>query len=190
MPRVVDVDERRREIVAATARLIARGGLEAATMRDIAAEAGWTTGVVNHYFADKRELLRSTLTHSIRERRVVRRRAGGDTPGELLRHELSAALPLDEQGRTHWLVTLAFLAQAVGDAELAAVQRDAYRGFRANVAELVLLTGVGEMATALDRAEHLIAQIDGVAIQAMFDPESWPAARQLAMLDDVLSRLG
>lgn len=190
MPRVVDVDERRREIVDATARLIARGGLEAATMRDIAAEAGWTTGVVNHYFADKRELLRSTLTHSIHQRRVVRRRAGGDTPGERLRHELSAALPLDEEGRTHWLVTLAFLAQAVGDADLAAVQRDAYRGFRANVAELVLQTGVADLATALDRAEHLIAQIDGVAIQAMFDPDSWPATRQLAMLDDVLARLG
>lgn len=159
-------------------------------MRDIAAEAGWTTGVVNHYFADKRELLRSTLTHSIRQRRVVRHRSDGDSPRGQLHHELRAALPLDEEGRTHWLVTLAFLAQAVGDAELAAVQRDAYRAFRANVAELVLETGVDDMAVALERAEQLIAQIDGVAIQAMFDPDSWPADRQLAMLDDVLARFG
>lgn len=187
MPRVVDSDERRREIVAATARLIARRGLEAATMRDIAAEAGWTTGVVNHYFADKRDLLRSTLLHSISQRRVGRRHADGETTQERLRHELGAALPLDEEGRMHWLVTLAFLAEAMGDAELATVQRDAYRGFRANVAELVLQTGIADMAAALGRAEELIAQVDGVAIQAMFDPESWPAGRQLAMLDALLA---
>lgn len=187
MPRVVDVDVRRREIVEATIRLIARGGLEAATMRDIAAEAGWTTGVVNHYFADKRELLRSTLTHSIRRRLASRGHAEVRAPAQRLRDELAAALPLDDEGRMHWLVTAAFLSQAAGDAELAGVQRDAYRAFRANVAELVVESDGVEMPVALERAERLIASIDGVAMQAMFDGESWPAERQLGLLDAALA---
>lgn len=187
MPKVVDVDQRRGEIVDATIRLIARGGLEAATMRDIAAEAGWTTGVVNHYFADKRELLRSTLTSSIRRRLASRGHADDKPAADRLRDELAAALPLDDEGRMHWLVTAAFLSHAAGDAELAEVQRDAYRAFRSNVAQLVLEIDGGDMSTALERAEHLIASIDGAAMQAMFDPESWPAARQLALLDAALA---
>ena len=139
MPRTVDVDVRRTEIVEAAARLIATGGMEAATMRDIAAEAGWTTGVVNHYFADKREVLRRTLEHSLRQRRAERR--SDATPPEQLRAELAAALALDEQARQHWLVTLAFCTQAAGDAELAVVQRDAYRVFRTRVARLVETCG-------------------------------------------------
>ncbi|CAN5770482.1 MAG: TetR/AcrR family transcriptional regulator [Ilumatobacteraceae bacterium] len=175
MPKTVDIDVRRREIVDAAARLIARGGMEAATMRDIAAEAGWTTGVVNHYFADKRAVLRETLEHSIRQRRA--RRPADGPPREQLRAELAVALPLDEEGRKHWLVTLAFCSQAAGDPELALVQRDAYRAFRARIARFV----------GAEQAEHLIATIDGIALQAMFDLESWPASRQLAMLDALLA---
>ncbi|WP_116997225.1 TetR/AcrR family transcriptional regulator [Desertimonas flava] len=186
MPKVVDVDQRRGEIVDATMRLIARGGLGAATMRDIAAEAGWTTGVVNHYFADKRELLRQTLQQSIRRRVASRSHTEDTPPAQRLRDELAAALPLDEEGRMHWLVTAAFLSQAAGDAELATVQRDAYRAFRANVAALVEATDGVDAATARERAEQLIASIDGVAMQAMFDPESWPPQRQLALLDAAL----
>lgn len=189
MPKAVDIDERRRDIVDAAARLIALGGLEAATMRDIAAEAGWTTGVVNHYFADKRELMRSTLEHSIRRRRVARARMRGGTPLDDLRRALAAALPLDDEGRRHWLVTLAFVAQATGDAELATVQRAAYRAFRAHVTECVRHVVSLPVRSATERAEHLIAHVDGVALQAMFDPESWPPDRQLAMLDRMLGDL-
>ncbi len=187
MPRTVDVDVRRTEIVEAAARLIATGGMEAATMRDIAAEAGWTTGVVNHYFADKREVLRRTLEHSLRQRRAERR--SDATPPEQLRAALAAALALDAQARQHWLVTLAFCTQAAGDAELAVVQRDAYRVFRTRVAHLVETCGIA-VGDAQTVAEHLIATVDGVALQAMFDPASWPADRQLAALDDLIADLG
>ncbi len=181
------MDVRRREIVEAAARLIATGGMEAATMRDIAAEAGWTTGVVNHYFADKREVLRRTLEHSLRQRRAERR--SDATPPEQLRDALAAALALDDQARQHWLVTLAFCTHAAGDPELALVQRDAYRAFRARVAGLVDACGAAA-GDAEVVAEHLIATVDGVALQAMFDPASWPPARQLAALDELIAELG
>src|SRR6188472_4105948 len=73
MPRIVDVDVRRAELTDATARVIARSGIEAATMREIAAEAGWTTGALTHYFADKRELLLATFQSSVAAGRAARR---------------------------------------------------------------------------------------------------------------------
>ncbi len=186
MPKVVDVDERRSEIIDAAARVIARGGLEAATMRDIAAEAGWTTGVVNHYFADKRQLMRATLRRSIAARRAARAQLPGGTALDELRRELVAALPLDDDARRHWLVTLAFVGQAAGDDELAIVQRDTYRSFRDNVTELVAAVEGSPHDRSTVRAEQLIAQVDGIALQAIFDPMSFPPSRQLAALDELL----
>jgi hypothetical protein len=99
-----------------------------------------------------------------------------------LRAALEGALPLDDDRRRHWLVTLACCTQASGDEQLAAAQRDAYREFRDHVAGLVRESGVAPGEDARSVAEALIAIVDGVAMQALFDPESWPPERQLAAL--------
>jgi AcrR family transcriptional regulator len=187
MPRVVDVEQRRAELLDATARLIARSGIGAATMRAVAAEAGWTTGALTHYFADKRELLLHTFRASLEHRRA-RRVAFTDDPHAALRDSLEGALPLDEDRRRHWMVTIAFCAQAAGDPSLAAAQRDAYREFRARVTALVTSCGLASTESdPLAVAERMIAVADGIAIQALFDPESWPADRQLATLRSTVS---
>jgi hypothetical protein len=92
---------------------------------------------------------------------------------------------------------VAFCAQAAGDEELSRAQRDAYRDFRDRLADLVrrcdqigagtgadpVGSGAGRLVVdAVVRAEQLIAVADGIAMQALFDPESWPASRQLATL--------
>jgi hypothetical protein len=84
------------------------------------------------------------------------------------------------------MVTIAFCALAAGDEEMAKVQRLAYREFRDNVTAQLRLCGVAE-AAARGEAERLIAIVDGVAVQAIFDPRSWPAPRQRAMLDEAMS---
>jgi AcrR family transcriptional regulator len=187
MPKAVDIDERRHEITDAAARLIARAGIGAATMRDVAAEAGWTTGTVTHYFADKRELLVQTLQASLAGRRRAQSVRGVLGPGAALRASLAGALPLDDDSRQHWMVTVAFCAQAAGDDELGRVQRDAYRDFRRHIAKLVGQLLAVDARRAVPIAERLIAFTDGVAMQALFDAESWPADHQLAELDRMLA---
>jgi AcrR family transcriptional regulator len=179
MPKAVDTEERREALAAAAAQLIARAGIGAATMRDVAAEAGWTTGVLTHYFADKRELLLFTFRSSLARRHSAREARHGLTPNESLVGSLEGVLPLDDDRRRHWMVTIAFCAHAVDDEELAAAQRGAYREFRGYIAELVRLRpGVTAEADAISLAERLIAVADGIAVQALFDPASWPAEKQ------------
>jgi AcrR family transcriptional regulator len=186
MPKVVDVDERRQTLAAAAARVIARSGVSGATMREVAAEAGLTTGSLTHYFTDKRELLLFTLQASLEQRRRRRPRPDDATGAALLRIMLEGVLPTDESARLHWIVTIAFCAQAATDDALAAEQREAYRTFVANVAN-VLEKGAtdGTLVASSDRkadAEHLIALADGIALQALFDPSAWPATRQRSHL--------
>ena len=200
MPRVVDAEQRRSELTEATARVIARSGIEGATMREIAAEAGQTTGALTHYFTDRQELMLATFQASLAARRSARARRAESSPIEQLRASLEGALALDDDRRRHWLVTLTACTQATGDGQLAVAQRDAYREFRDHITRLVRdaelatdpvdptdTTDTDDTDDAVTTAERLIALVDGVAIQALFDPASWPAARQRAALDAALT---
>lgn len=188
MPKVVDGDERRQQLTDAAARVIARSGPDAATMRAVAAEAGWTTGVLTHYFRDKHELLLATFQASLRHRRSMRPPVAEADALARLRRSLLGALPLDDDRRRHWLVTLACCTQSPAQPELAAAQRDAYREYRDHVAGLVGELGRDDRAVLdadpVDVAERLIALADGLAVQALFDAETWPAERQRRALHD------
>ena len=102
MPRVVDIEQRRTELTDATARVIARSGLEAATMREIAAEAGWTTGALTHYFTDKHDLLLATFQASLAARRSRRADRVARSAIDRLRASLEGALPLDDDAGDGW----------------------------------------------------------------------------------------
>ena len=193
VPKVVDVEGRRSELADAAARVIAQSGLGGATLRDVAAEAGLTTGALTHYFADKRELLIFTLQASLERRRAAHPHASTDDALNDLGVLLDGVLPISEASKLHWMVTIAFASQAGGDAELAVVQREAYRRFRQSVTELVeRAVAQGRLRVDLDvvtEAEALIALADGIAVQALFDPTSWPADRQRQHLHRALASL-
>jgi AcrR family transcriptional regulator len=181
MPKIVDVDQRRMELAAAAARVIARAGVDGASMREIATEAGWTTGTLVHYFANKHELLDFTLRASI-EQRSARRSARGDlSPADALRASLESALPTDDDTRVHWIVTVALAGAAASDDRLAATQRELYRQYRSYLIDL--LTAMPAVDDAEIEAERLIGLVDGIALQALFDPDGWPPERQLRALD-------
>ena len=57
MARQADHVERRRLFAAAALNVISRDGLEGLTLREVAREAGFTTGALTHYFQSKDEVL-------------------------------------------------------------------------------------------------------------------------------------
>lgn len=61
MPKIVDHDARRREIITVARRLIVEGGFRAATMRSLAAEAGYANGALKHYFESKEDIVEATF---------------------------------------------------------------------------------------------------------------------------------
>ncbi len=123
-----------------------------------------------------------TFQASLEGRRAARAAGVPTDPLDRLIASLEGALPSDDDRRRHWMVTIAFCAQAAGDPDLAAAQRGAYREFRAHLAGLVQQCGFAQDHFAETLAERLIAAADGVAVQALFDPELWPPAHQLDTL--------
>jgi len=197
MPKLVDVDQRRAELADAAAHVIARHGIDGTSMRGVAAEAGWTTGALVHYFSNKQELLAFTLQTSLRRLRSQQADRAHLPPAEALRGMLLDALPTTQAAKLHWIVTLAFAAQASSDVQLATIQRDAYRSFHSAVAELLTHVRPGSdqhdpdpqvLSTAQveHEAERLIGVVDGIALQALFDPERWTCRRQIDALQAAL----
>ena len=91
----MDHNLRRDEVATLATALIARGGVDAATVRDIAAAGGYSTKVVSRYFSDKRELLvlvYRAAAERARHRLMDARSARGD---DVLACT-DALLPLDE----------------------------------------------------------------------------------------------
>ncbi len=65
MPKVVDREQRRGEIVAAMWRVVERDGAAAVSVRAVAAEAGVAKTGMSYYFASQGELLASAIEGSI-----------------------------------------------------------------------------------------------------------------------------
>ena len=188
MPKLVDHETRRREVADAVIRLIRRDGAEAVTIRHVAAESGWAPGVLGHYFRDKDALLLAAfrrVADAVTER-TTRQRVGGP-PLSVLRWFCRNTLPLEEQRRAEVQVWFAFLGYALARPALARAQREVYEQWRRLLADLLRAAGDrGELATGTDpeaEAAALVAFIDGLALQAVFDPGTFPPDRQAALLD-------
>ena len=195
MPKVVDHEERRAELRDAVWRLASRDGLEALTLRGVAAEAGCSTGALVHYFPDKEALLLfafRTVADRVM-RRVAEAEEATDDPFELARAMLVEGLPLDRERQAEVRVRFAFLGLALSRPALARDQRLTYRAWRTRIAErLTEAQERGDVRSGVDpdaEAAALVALVDGLAVQATFEPRALSAERQLALVDARLDSL-
>jgi AcrR family transcriptional regulator len=191
VPKIVDHEQRREELAAAVWRLASRDGLEAVTIRGVAAEAGWSTGALHHYFADKEELLLFAfqIVAGRVGRRVATAREESGEPLELARALLAIGLPLDEERRDETRVWFAFLGLALTRPPLARAQRLAYQAWRRMVADALREAqeqgDVDEDVDVEREAAGLVALVDGLAVQASFEPRTL----DVGLVDERLARL-
>jgi AcrR family transcriptional regulator len=194
MPKIVDWDARRDEILSATWRVIARDGITGATIRAIAREANCSHGILAHYFDDKADILGSALLMS--HRRVAARmeaRAVGLTGLDALRVVMLEALPLDEQRDLEAQIEISFWGRALGNAELRRLQHAEFDHFAARLRiHLAEAEKHGELRDGLDialAAHQLLVLIDGLSVERVLYPDRVTPDRQQQMLDELLGSL-
>lgn len=194
MPKIVDHEARREELVEATWRVIARAGMGGATMREIAREAGVSTGQLAHYFDDKEDLLGYALRLS--HRRVYDRINVG-TQGLLglpaLRVIMLEALPLDEERLLEAQIEMTFFARALGNESLRELQNREFERFwdvlHKRVTEAQTL---GEISTAVDAdwiTHQLLILVEGISLEAVLYPARATPDQQREILERFLDRM-
>ncbi|MEU5852353.1 TetR/AcrR family transcriptional regulator [Saccharopolyspora shandongensis] len=194
MPKLVDHDQRRAELARAVWAVISRDGIEGATVRKVADEAGVSAGGLRHYFDSQRGLLRfaaeavatnagARLAEHLHTERPGMRRA------QLLLEEF---LPLDEERRVEVDVWSACLMRARVDHSLDGLRKTAWDGER-HVCRIAVAdccaapppTTIGDElpdARLEQLARRLHIFVDGLTLQAATYPRELPASGVRRML--------
>lgn len=194
MPKIVDHDERREQIIDATWRLIERGGFEGATMREIAAEAGFAHGALARYFPNKESVLAAAFVRA--HTRTNARVAGAlETERGLaaLRTLCLEIMPLGREGVQEARVVVAFWDRAIQDQELWDAHRANALRWRGQMQEfLAQARADGEMDPPVSD-EVIIDQVTsmnaGLQILSLLMPDTTTRERQLSALDGFLDGL-
>jgi AcrR family transcriptional regulator len=175
MPRPADHDRRRTQIARAFQRLLAAEGFAAVSFAKVAAEAGVSVGLIQHYFLGKDVLLRYAYDDAVARlgERVLARVRDGEAAGlpvaEVLLNSLVELLPLDQERDLEYRVRQGLQAQALHNAGLADVARRSGRGLLEYVTAAVEDGRTrGEVAPEADAelaARMILATVQGLADQ-------------------------
>ncbi|QDZ14624.1 TetR/AcrR family transcriptional regulator [Humibacter ginsenosidimutans] len=195
MPKAIDHDQRRREIIDVTWRLIVKGGLEAATMREIAAEAGFANGALKHYFPGKDDII--TGAYQLSMDRVISRltsAAQGLEGIDALRAIVRGTLPLDQESRESARVLLAFWERGLSSQAI----KDSYEEHLASWRrDLTALIGVCRRQGAITSetpdetiADELILFNIGATVLSAIGPSYARPEMLERMIDDQFAKMG
>ncbi len=181
----------RERVALATSAVIARNGLHNTSMRDIASEAGCTTGVLTHYFRGKSELLQFAFDTAVeaaaaRMRSIVAGSTGSS--GNLL-EVLLEALPLDERRRLEAAIYFGFVEAALHDADMTARFQDRFQRWQQLIAELIQCERPAlAREEVASRAQWLLLVVDGIATGALAEPAVFTVQYQEEMLRKAVTR--
>jgi AcrR family transcriptional regulator len=168
--------------------ITAHHGLEAVSVRQVAAAAGVSIGTVQHHFPTKDEMLAAAFTEVVRR---IRERVSNVVLGPDVRHNLTTVLrellPLDERRATEVRIQVAFAARAATAPALAALQAGILAEVTGSIAGAFALAGPGEDGPDDSRrkARIALAAVDGLALHAV-SSGSW---LEPATLTDTVDRL-
>ena len=200
MPRVADHDERRTLIARTFQRHVVEHGLQATTFARVAAAAGISVGLIQHYFTSRDELLGYVYLDALRRcaDRVAAHIAEGEAAKRPIRDMLKTALrellPLDVTRAEEFHVTQNLLTQALHDPAVAEIAARAYSDLHQRVA-IAVSNGkeCGEVEPDVDAdsaAARIVATVSGLASRIALAGSSAPTRRQHhvdAVLNPVLA---
>lgn len=194
MPKIVDHDERRRVIVEALWRVVARDGAHEVSVRHVAAEAGMPKSSIGHYVGTMPQLMGLAVDQLVQENTEYLLSLDLlDMDPDKATEVLYSLVPVSERRRHMSGVWLLLASQAGADAEFAEV----LHRLNASVADGLgdLLRGMREQGMVDSRRDidaevrRLHALIDGLALQCMTDSSLRSETDVRAILRDEVARL-
>ena len=194
--RRAEPDARRRDLIEACARVLARAGATGATVRAIAQEAGVSPGLVSHYFDGVDALVEATYAQvdaMVTDTLARAVDAAGPAPRDRLDAFVTAsfAAPIaDRQLLGTWIAFWSLVAARPG---MARQHDDHYAGFRARLEGLLADCGVPQ-AELRHAAIGVTALVDGLWLELCLSPDWFSAEEADAIarrfLDTLTSKTG
>lgn len=172
-------EERRRELIDATLECIAEEGIQATSLRSVAARAGVTNGLIRHHFENKANLIVAAYqraTEMIAGPGLQVLRTGEGTPRQRLAGLIRTLLKAD--GADYRLLALwaTFISQSPVDPMIAALRAESYETLHREtemlIAQVFLAEGRSVTAAEIEDATlEIHAVLDGFWIAACLETD-------------------
>lgn len=194
MPKIVDHDERRRVIVEALWRVVARDGAHEVSVRHVAAEAGMPKSSIAHYVGTMPQLMGLAIDQLVEENTdYVLSLDPLTLDADKVTEMLYTLVPVSDRRRHMSGVWLLLVSQAGADPDIAEVLHRLNASVVEGLADVLggmreqgLLDSSRDIDTEVRR---LHALIDGLAVQCLTDPALRSEADVRAILRDEVARL-
>lgn len=188
MPKIVDHEERKALIAKATWKVIAREGLEGASVRSIAKEANLSLGAVRHYFNTQEELLEFAmqLVEGQVTERIMEHTKHPLPPKEIAINMLMELVPSGERV-IEMQVWLEYISYKLRKKELK--DEAVYQGITLMINKLNDEGFLKENLQLEEEIIHLHALIDGLALHILMGLVKIEKDRIRALIERELDRL-
>ncbi|WP_432877565.1 TetR/AcrR family transcriptional regulator [Kribbella sp. CA-245084] len=191
MPKLVDHEQRRAEIVDATLRLVARDGLGGATMRAIAKELGVANGAVGHYFTNQDALLAATYEEVFaRTNARAAERAAGRRGLDALLATLRDLLPMEAMTVDEARIVVCFWGRITTDERLRTLLPKEHEAWTRSVQEMLeQAIEDGDLraeAKPAPLAELLVTTVHAMQVRVVTLPDRTPPSMQRLLVEQIL----
>ncbi|MFE6079253.1 TetR/AcrR family transcriptional regulator [Paenibacillus sp. NPDC057886] len=188
MPKIVDHDKQRLLVAEAAWRVIRRDGMEQASVRNIAVEAGISAGSMRHYFSTQSELLLYAMNLvSERVSNRITQMSFDASPLENMKLLLLELLPSTDEKMAEMEVWYAFTAKSKTDPVLKEHADKVYDELRHAMATVITyFMELNLSRIDLDKEleiERLYALVDGLGIHAILRPDQM----NTKIMEDILT---
>ena len=173
MPKLIDHPKQKQAIAEAAWRVIVQQGVQKASARNIAKEAGISLGAMRYYFSAQNELLAyaNQLVHARLAERIDSIFQDDVQPKEKILRVLLCLLPSEDGLVLENSVRLSLKMAALHDVETSGRVPDAaYSAAKNVISYLALLNLLMKNAELELETERLSALLDGLAIKSLANP--------------------
>lgn len=176
MPKIVDHDEKRKQVAEAAWNIIRKEGVEKASIRRVAAEAGMSSGALRHYFSTQDEMLLFIMNYYLEEgKKRSQNKEWSENPVQAVEEVLLELVPIDEEKKIEtsvwWILALRSLTSDTIKDKKDEMTDGTYE-LANSMIEILALKGVlsDSMNAELEKS-RLTALIEGLSIHALLRPD-------------------
>lgn len=176
MPRIVNHEKKRKSIAEAAWSIIKKEGIEKASIRRVAIEAGMSAGALRHYFSTKDEMLLFIMDYYLEEgKKRSQSKSWSDNPLQAVAEVLLELISIDEEKKIETSVWWILALQSLTSDTLKEKKDEMTNGMyelASSMIEILVLQGILSDSTNVKlEKSRLAALIDGLSIHALLRPD-------------------
>lgn len=176
MPRMVNHEKKRKSIAEAAWSIIKKEGIEKASIRRVAIEAGMSAGALRHYFSTKDEMLLFIMDYYLEEgKKRSQSKSWSDNPLQAVAEVLLELIPIDEEKKIETSVWWILALQSLTSDTLKEKKDEMTNGMyelASSMIEILALQGILSDSTNVKlEKSRLAVLIDGLSIHALLRPD-------------------